>query len=189
MEILRKNIKEYEMKNNLSIKKVAALFITCIKIIVVFATLWIFFSGNKDPLMVSCGIIAVIFTFIFCLRTKIFSVNTFILKSNFLKYIISLLKEIITSSKQTIKIIFSRKIIINPGTIVINVSNLTDQEKVLFSNLITMTPGTFVIAIDGDDFLIHALNKNDLDFKNNKKMSNLLDKIKDKDSKLKIKSI
>ena len=46
---------------------------------------------------------------------------------------------------------------------------------------ITMTPGTFVIAIDGDNFLIHALNLKDLEFKDNSKIKNLLTKMREKD--------
>ena len=46
--------------------------------------------------------------------------------------------------------------------------------------MITMTPGTFVIAVEGNNFLIHALNKDDLNFdkNNNKKMTELIKKIR-----------
>jgi multisubunit Na+/H+ antiporter MnhE subunit len=64
-----------------------------------------------------------------------------------------------------------------------NVSKLNDQEKVLFANLITMTPGTFVIAIEGDNFLIHALNRKDLEFKNNSEITKLLRKMRGVDEK------
>ena len=90
------------------------------------------------------------------------------------------MKNIITSTIQIVKIIYSRKIVINPGTIIVNASRLNDQEKVLFANMITMTPGTFVIAVEGNNFLIHALNKDDLNFdkNNNKKMTELIKKIR-----------
>ena len=81
-----------------------------------------------------------------------------------------------------VKIIFSKKIDINPGTMTINTSKLDNQEKVLFANLITMTPGTFVIAVEGDNFLIHALNRDDLDFKDNQEIINLLNKIRKNDN-------
>lgn len=77
-----------------------------------------------------------------------------------------------------VKIIYAEKLKINPGTITMNVSKLTNQEKILFSNLITMTPGTFVIAVEGDNFLIHALNKDDLQFKDNREIKTLLQKMR-----------
>ena len=88
------------------------------------------------------------------------------------------MRDVIISSIKMIKIVYSDKLNINPGTITMNVKRLTDQEKVLFANLITMTPGTFVIAINGDCFLIHALNKNDLEFKNNSEITALLKKMR-----------
>ena len=129
-----------------------------IKIISLFTILWIFFSGNKDPLMIACGIVAIIFTFIAGLKLNFISYSSYIIKLSFLKYVFVLVRDITISTIQMIKIIYSDKLDINPGTITMNVSKLNDQEKILFSNLITMTPGTFVIAIDGDNFLIHALN-------------------------------
>ena len=150
------------------------------KIILLFAILWVFFSGNSDPLMVSCGIFAVIFTFIVCLKAEIISLESYIIKVSFFKYVYVLLRDVIVSSIQMVKIIYADKLVIDPGTITINVGQLTDQEKVLFSNLITMTPGTFVIAIEGDNFLIHALNRRDLEFKNNKEITNLLQKMRNK---------
>lgn len=150
------------------------------KIITVFSLLWIIFSGNDDPLMVGCGIFAICFTFFLCIKNNIISPNSYIIKLTFVKYVYILLRDVVISSIQMIKIIFAEKLNINPGTKTINVSQLTDQEKVLFANLITMTPGTFVIAIEGDNFLIHALNKQDLDFKNNIEIKNLLRKMRNK---------
>jgi multicomponent Na+:H+ antiporter subunit E len=172
----KKGKKDKELK--VLIKDYLLLWLSYLKIIILFAILWLFFSGNKDPLMIFCGIIAVIFTFIFCLITKIISPKTYILKLSFFEYIIALAKGIVSSSIQMIRIIFSSKLVINPGTAIVNVSNLTDQEKVLFSNLITMTPGTFVIAIEGDNFLIHALNRDDLNFERNIKLSAFLKKMR-----------
>ena len=69
-------------------------------------------------------------------------------------------------------------VLCNPGTTIVNVSRLSNQEKVLFSNLITMTPGTFVIAVEGNNFLIHALNRNNLNFRNNYEITKLLKKMR-----------
>ena len=148
------------------------------KIILLLSVLWFLFSGSKDYFMIICGIISVFFTFITCLIGKIISTESFVLRLYFLKYIFVLIKNIITSSFQLIKIIYSEKLLINPEMIIANTSNLTNQEKVLFSNSITMTPGTFVISVEKNSFLIHTIDKSCLNLKKNNEIANLLRKIK-----------
>ena len=148
------------------------------KITLLLTILWIFFSGNKDPLMISCGVIAIVFTVSVSIYTNIISSNSYIVKLTFFKYVWVLIRDVLYSSFKMVKIIYSEKLNVNPGTVMMNVKLLSDQEKVLFANLITMTPGTFVIAIEGDNFLIHALNKDDLEFKNNKEITTLLTKMR-----------
>ncbi len=153
-------------------------FLSYSKIILFLFILWFTFSGNKDPFMLFCGVLAVIITFTLCIVGNVISVNVYVVKIGFLKYVYTLLKNIILSTCQMINIIYSKNIKINPGTTMLNVSRLTNQEKVLFANLITMTPGTFVIAVDGSSFLIHALNRDDLNFDNNIEISKLLRKLR-----------
>ena len=170
-----------QLKTQFIIKKFYAIIerlFSYLKIFFLFICLWFVFSGNKDTFLVICGLISVITTFGCCMFFRIISPESYMIKLSFFRYAFTLLKDIILSSINVVKIILSEKLDINPGTISINTSNLTDQEKVLFANLITMTPGTFVIAIEGDNFLIHALNKNSLDFKDNKEMATLLKKMR-----------
>lgn len=150
-----------------------------IKIFLLLSILWLLFSGSKDYFMIACGIVSVILTFIICLIGKIISPNSFILKPYFFKYIYFLIKNIIISSIQVIKIIYSEKSFIDPEIMIVNISNLTNQDKVLFSNLITMTPGTFVISVEKNSFLIHAIDKSNLNFKKNNEITNLLKKMKE----------
>ena len=139
------------------------VMINYMKIFALLAILWYIFSGSNDKFLLTCGAISVLTTFIICIFGKIISSDFYIIKFGFIKYIAILIKNIIT-----------------PGTTIVNASRLNDQEKVLFANMITMTPGTFVIAVEGNNFLIHALNKDDLNFdkNNNKKMTELIKKIR-----------
>lgn len=148
------------------------------KIVMLITALWFVFSGSTDPFLVACGVLAIIATFVIGVYCNIFSSKVYIVRIGFIKYVYILLKDVVLSTIQMVKIIFSKKIDINPGTMTINTSKLDNQEKVLFANLITMTPGTFVIAVDGDNFLIHALNRDDLDFKDNQQIIGLLNKIR-----------
>lgn len=139
------------------------------KLLVLLGFLWAIFSGTNDPFLITCGVVSSIITFIVCVHFKIISPDSYIIRLGFIKYVYELIRNIITSTIELVKIIYSEQSSINPGTIVANVSNLTNQEKVLFSNIITMTPGTFVIAVNGDEFLIHALKRDSaLEFLKNK---------------------
>ena len=171
------NVGKCKFKN---ILKWLMVIFNYVKIFALLAILWYIFSGSNDKFLLVCGAISVLTTFLFCILGKIVSSDFYIIKLGFIKYIAVLMKNIITSTIQIVKIIYSRKIVINPGTIIVNASRLNDQEKVLFANMITMTPGTFVIAVEGNNFLIHALNKDDLNFdkNNNKKMTELIKKIR-----------
>ena len=150
------------------------------KILLLLCILWIVFSGSKDSFLITCGVISITFVFFLCIYLNIFSVKSYIIKLSFLRYVYFLFRDIILSTLKIINIVYSDKLKIDPGIIEINTERLTNQEKVLFSNLITMTPGTFVIAVEGNSFLIHALNREDLDFNNNKEISRLLTKMREK---------
>jgi multicomponent Na+:H+ antiporter subunit E len=165
-----------------AIKVLSNLF-SYLKIFALICLLWALFSGSKDPFLVKCGVVSIIATFVLCIVGSIISPNSYVVRLGFFKYVFILLRDVIFSTLQMVKIIYSEKLNIDPGTITMNVSKLNDQEKVLFANLITMTPGTFVIAIEGDNFLIHALNRKDLEFKNNSEITKLLKKMRGSDEK------
>ncbi|GEM_PF-3038009 len=163
--------------------KVLSNLFSYLKIFALICLLWALFSGSKDPFLVKCGIVSIIATFVLCIVGSIISPNSYVVRLGFFKYVFILLRDVVVSTLQMVKIIYSEKLNIDPGTITMNVSKLNDQEKVLFANLITMTPGTFVIAIEGDNFLIHALNRKDLEFKNNNEITKLLKKMRGSDEK------
>ncbi|MBQ7537171.1 MAG: Na+/H+ antiporter subunit E [Rickettsiales bacterium] len=163
--------------------KVLSNLFSYLKIFTLICLLWALFSGSKDPFLVKCGVISIIATFVLCIVGSIISPNSYVVRLGFFKYVFILLRDVVVSTLQMVKIIYSEKLNIDPGTITMNVSKLNDQEKVLFANLITMTPGTFVIAIEGDNFLIHALNRKDLEFKNNNDITKLLKKMRGSDEK------
>ena len=176
-------LKIVSLSNKASLSKALVYlrnFISYLKVLILLTILWVVLSGNDDPFLIVCGIACILATFVICLAMKVVSPQSYVLRGSFFKYVYVLLRDIIISSIQMLKIIYSEKININPGTTMMNVSNLTDQEKVMFSNMITMTPGTFVIAVDGDNFLIHAINKKDLNFSSNKEMVKLLKKMRNK---------
>jgi multicomponent Na+:H+ antiporter subunit E len=159
-------------------KEFFARLLNYLKIFVAIFIFWFLLSWNLHYFFIICGIISTVITFFLCYKMHVLSNDSHFFKLNFFIYIYALLKDIIKSAVNVVKLVFSESIKIDPAIKVINVSKLNRQEKVLFANLITMTPGTFVIAIDGDEFLIHAIDKKNLEFTNNNKIAKLLYKMR-----------
>lgn len=98
-------------------------------------------------------------------RTKeVFVKRTLRLKNagRFILYFLWLIKEILKSSFEVIKIIWCRKLNIDPIFEWID-SQTTEFGIILHANSITLTPGTVTLDIKNDMILVHALNKASID--------------------------
>lgn len=78
-------------------------------------------------------------------------------------YYLWLIKEIIRSSIDIMKIIWSPKIIINPSFEWIDVNTTTAQVLVLYGNSITLTPGTATVDTKDGMLLVHGLKQSYID--------------------------
>lgn len=100
------------------------------------------------------------------------------LRFNFkiLHYFIWLIKEIIVSSLQVTKHIWSFNINLISKYKDIEFKNLSEEKLVILANSITITPGTLVISQKDNSLLVHALDYNNFpedDFIMYKKVKNL----------------
>lgn len=162
-------------ENKKLISTISRLVVYCEIIALMFAG-WFLFSGSSSYFLISCGIIAVCVVFAVCKSARIFSNKIYVLKLAFIQYVILLLVDIVKSTINVVKMIYSDRIVINPGTFVLNADLLNNQERTMLSNLITMTPGTFVIAVNGNNFLVHALNCDK--FESNKELVSIFKKVR-----------
>jgi multisubunit Na+/H+ antiporter MnhE subunit len=138
------------------------------KIFIILNIIWFFLLKEYNIFFISCGIISATFVLLLCYKTGIINTNTQLLKISALQYIFILISDVLKSTFNIVKIIYFEDQKINPVVRKVNVSQLNKHEKVLFANLVTMTPGTFVISVEGDDFLIHALKSEYLNFHSSK---------------------
>ena len=81
------------------------VIINYMKIFALLGILWYIFSGSNDKFLLTCGAISVLTTFIICIFGKIISNDFYIIKLGFIKYIVVLMKNIIASTVQIVKII------------------------------------------------------------------------------------
>jgi len=83
--------------------------------------------------------------------------------------------EICKSAFSVIRIIWQRKIIIEPVFEWIDAEGLEEIGEVVYSNSITLTPGTVTLDINNNMLLVHALDKS---FINDLKEGSMIRKIK-----------
>lgn len=69
-----------------------------------------------------------------------------------------LLVEIVKSSFAVIKIVFSKKLDIQPQIVFFEAPLKSDFLRTILANSITLTPGTITVDVDENRFCIHALD-------------------------------
>ena len=74
-------------------------------------------------------------------------------------YIIYLIGEIFKSSWQTILLIWSPKLIVEPEITSFRTKLKTGWGKVILANSITLTPGTITVDVHDDLMLVHCIDK------------------------------
>ncbi len=83
-------------------------------------------------------------------------------KIKFILYFPWLLLEIWKSAFSVIKIIWQRKIEIEPVFEWIDAEGLEEIGEVVYSNSITLTPGTVTLDTNNNMLLVHALDKSSI---------------------------
>ncbi|MBR5520618.1 MAG: Na+/H+ antiporter subunit E [Oscillospiraceae bacterium] len=74
------------------------------------------------------------------------------------EYIFVLFVEIIKSSIIALKIVYSKKIDIQPQVVFFDVPLKSEFMRTILANSITLTPGTITVDLDEDHFCVHALD-------------------------------
>lgn len=124
--------------------------------------LYLIFAGGLTFTNTITGIVIAGLITVFCHYVLGYSTKKFILFSRnitkAIKYLVFLLIEIFKSNISVVKYIFSKKEI-KPQLVKFNGGLRSEVGRVLFANSITLTPGTITVSLDGDNFLVHALDK------------------------------
>ena len=84
-------------------------------------------------------------------------------KISLILYFPWLFLEICKSAFSVIKIIWQRKILVEPIFEWIDAEGLEEIGEVVYSNSITLTPGTVTLDINNNMLLVHALDKSSID--------------------------
>lgn len=123
------------------------------------AAFWLLNSGHNTPLMLLLGAISIAFVLYIAHRMDVVDHESqpFHLTPKLPGFCVWLIKEIILANFLVVKHIWLGNKTISPTLTTIIASQKTDMGKVIYANSITLTPGTVTVALEGDQFIIHAL--------------------------------
>ena len=88
-----------------------------------------------------------------------------------LKYMVTLVWEIIKANFDVVRFILSSKYELEPKLVTFHTDLKSDMCKVLLANSITLTPGTITVSLEENEYCVHCL---DADFSNGLKDSSFV---------------
>lgn len=125
------------------------------------ALLWWVLSGYTKPLLISLGVVSVLFAAFLAHRMEVVDDEShpLHLSTKLLRYWAYLLVQIVISNVKMVLTILSPNPDINPRIIRVNMTQDSELGKVVLGNSVTLTPGTVTLQIDGQFLEVHALNE------------------------------
>ena len=129
----------------------------------IFFLIWIIYNGQFTLEIGAFGVvIAGLMYWFICKFLDYKPKIDFILGKKLLQiihYVFVLVTEIIKANFAVIKMIMSSKYEIEPAVIRFKTDLKTMPAKILLANSITLTPGTITVSLDGDEYVVHCLDK------------------------------
>ena len=138
---------------------------------------WVIMSGYLDVLHIGFGVVSVtgVLLFNYRLQNHRFSgedvdVLRSLRFSRSVYYFLWLILQVIVAGFHMARLIVSPSMPIKPAVVRFKADLPSDQAKMILGNSITLTPGTLTVDIEGDQFLIHALDTTSYESLQNDKM-------------------
>lgn len=131
----------------------------------VYFALWLIFNGRITFEIIIAGALISFMLDVFIrkvLYLNITAKNFFMavkILPHILLYVIVLLAEIIKANFAITKLVLSPQIDVEPCLVKFRTALKTEAARVALANSITLTPGTITVSLEGDNLLVHALNK------------------------------
>lgn len=128
-----------------------------------FFLVWIIFNGKITAEITWIGLVVSVFVYWFMCKYMGYSLQkekNFYKKSvSFGAYVYLLIKEIISANVTLVHMILTEKEKMEPVLVTFHTALKTDTARVILANSITLTPGTITVSIEGDELVVHCLDK------------------------------
>lgn len=136
--------------------------------IILFVTmfgLWLLLSGHYTPLILGFGVFSCLLVTYLAWRMDKQDRFTFplIYTLRLPLYWVWLLREMLRSNINVVRIILNPKLPISPIMVPFRAKMKSDLGRMIYANSITLTPGTITTGTEGDTLRIHALTWKDVD--------------------------
>lgn len=128
-----------------------------------FFFVWIVFNGRITTEIVVIGALVAMAVFAFFCKFMDYSLKKEMLFYKralfFLEYLYLLIKEIVKANLAVTHMILTQKEVMEPVIFTFKTTLRTETAKVMLANSITLTPGTITVSLEGDEFVVHCLDK------------------------------
>lgn len=130
---------------------------------IVFFLMWVIFNGGLTLEIALFGVViaAVMYAFICKFMDYSWKKDVWLWKCIplILLYLLVLVKEILKANIQTTRLILKRELTNQPILVSFHTCLKTKTARVILANSITLTPGTITVSLDGDEYVVHCLDK------------------------------
>lgn len=131
--------------------------------LLLFFCVWIIFNGTMTAEIAVIGAVIVLLMFTFICRFMDYSLRREILLYKksicLMHYILILGMEIMKANMAVIQLITSNSEVVEPVMVRVHTNLKSNFCRVLLANSITLTPGTITVSLDGDEYVVHCLDK------------------------------
>jgi len=126
---------------------------------------WLLNSGYNTPLILSLGVVSVAFVIYLSRRMDVVDHESqpVQLTTSLPGYYVWLVKEIILANISVVKHVWLGNQTISPTLATLKASQITDMGRVIYATSITLTPGTVAVDLAGDQILVHALLRENIE--------------------------
>ncbi len=130
------------------------------------AALWLIFSGSLEPLMLTYGLISILVVIWLNWKMDMLPLaedqpcgTTRVYYLRLVGYLFYLLWQVVKAGTYVAYVILHPKMPINPKLVSFESQQPNVVARVILGNSITLTPGTLTVQIEGNNFVVHALDE------------------------------
>lgn len=126
---------------------------------------WLLLSGYFKPLLLGLGLVSVVLVVFLLHRMNRFDGLNLSPPLSFplFYYIGWLIGQVVLSSLEVTKLVWSKNKKLSPAIGKLPVTNTSVKTQALYANSITLTPGTLSIDVDDEYVTVHALDEQSID--------------------------
>lgn len=129
----------------------------------IFFLIWVIFNGQLTLEIAAFGVVIAGLMYLFICKFMNYNPQTDLIlcKKFFLiiQYVFVLVKEIIKANFAVIRMIMSSRYEIEPAVVKFKTTLKSPSARIMLANSITLTPGTITVSLEGDEYVVHCLDK------------------------------